>query len=360
MSLAIDLRLERGDFSLAAEFASEGKLTVLFGRSGSGKTTLINLIAGLLRPDEGKVTIDGQPLVDTERRLFVPVHRRRIGYVFQEGRLFPHMTVRRNLLYGHWFTPQGERQGKLDDIVELLGIGALLDRHPASLSGGEKQRVAIGRALLASPRILLMDEPLASLDEARKAEILPFIERLRDESGIPIVYVSHSVAEVVRLATTVVMLAQGRVVASGSVPEVMGRADVAAITGRAETGAVLETRVSAHDVRYGLTTLSSAAGTIRVPYANLRLGTTVRVQILSRDVMIGLQPPTGLSALNVLSGTIAEIEAIGDGGIVDLRLDCNGQSVLAQLTRYALDRLGLKVGQPVYAIIKSVSFASRA
>jgi molybdate transport system ATP-binding protein len=359
MSLEIDIRHRLGAFTLAARFASEGRLTVLFGRSGSGKTTLVNMIAGLLRPDLGHVAVDGQPLVDTQRRLFVPVHRRRVGYVFQEGRLFPHLAVRHNLTYGRWFTPRGEHHGKFDDVVDLLGLGHLLERYPATLSGGEKQRVAIGRALLASPRILLMDEPLASLDDARKAEILPYIERLRDELGIPIVYVTHAVAEAVRLATTVAVLSEGEVIATGSVAEVMGRADVAAITGRGETGAVLDMRVAAHDVTYGLTTLTAPAGEIRVPYADLRLGTVVRVQILARDVMIGLQPPTGLSALNVLSGTIVEIGA-PNGPIVDLRLDCHGQLVLAQLTRYTIDRLGLTVGRPVYAIVKSVSFASRA
>ena len=360
MSLEIDIQHKLGDFTLAARFSSAGRLTALFGRSGSGKTTLVNVIAGLLRPDRGQVSVEGQALVDTARRLFVPAYRRRVGYVFQEGRLFPHLTVRRNLEYGRWFAPRAERHGELADVVDLLGLGALLERHPASLSGGEKQRVAIGRALLASPRILLMDEPLASLDDARKAEILPYIERLRDGLGIPIVYVSHSVSEVVRLATTVVVLSDGQVVASGSVAEVMARPEVAAITGRAETGAVLEMRVAAHDLTYGLTRLASPAGEVRVPYTdNLRLGAAVRVQILARDVMIGLQPPVGLSALNVLSGRISDI-AKSDTSIVDLRIDCNGQVVLAQLTRYAVDKLGLRVGQPVHAVVKSVSFSGRS
>ena len=360
MTIAIDVRLQRGDFALEAQFVSEGRLTALFGRSGSGKTTIVNLIAGLLRPDAGSVTVDGQTLVDTARRQFVPPHRRRIGYVFQEGRLFPHLTVRQNLLYGRWFAPRGEEPASLESVVELLDIGALLTRKPATLSGGEKQRVAIGRALLASPRLLLMDEPFASLDEARKAEILPFVERLRDELGLPIVYVSHSVAETVRLATTVVAMAQGRVVASGSPAQVMSHPEVTAITGRGESGAVLDMRVAAHDITYGLTTLVSAAGEVRVPYAKLRLGTPIRVQILARDVMIATQPPTGLSALNVLSGTIVHMTMGNGGGIVDLRLDCHGQIVLAQLTRYSLEKLALTVGAPVYAVIKSVSFASRA
>src|SRR6266545_2669134 len=198
-----------GSFVLDAAFESAGGLTALFGRSGTGKTSLINAIAGLLRPERGRIVVDGEVLTDTERGVFVSARRRRIGYVFQEGRLFPHLTVRQNLLYGRWFSPKdGSPAGEVDQIVDLLGIGALLQRRPANLSGGEKQRVAIGRALLASPKLLLMDEPLASLDEARKAEILPYIERLRDETKIPIVYVSHSVAEVARLASTIVLLSE--------------------------------------------------------------------------------------------------------------------------------------------------------
>src|SRR5262247_2339679 len=177
MSLEVDVTHRFGSFLLEARFVSEGRLTAFFGRSGSGKTSLVNIIAGIVRPDRGRIVLDDTVLVDTERRLFVPKYRRRVGYVFQEGRLFPHLTVRQNLLFGRWFVPKGERSVALDTVVDLLGIERLLDRHPNALSGGEKQRVAIGRALLTSPRVLLMDEPLASLDEMRKAEILPFIER---------------------------------------------------------------------------------------------------------------------------------------------------------------------------------------
>jgi molybdate transport system ATP-binding protein len=206
MSLAIDICHRLGSFVLDARFEASGGLVALFGRSGSGKTSIINIVAGLIRPDRARVAIDGTVLVDTERGMFVPRHRRRIGYVFQEGRLFPHLTVRQNLLYGRWFAPQAAGRGDhLEGVVDLLGIGSLLERRPGRLSGGEKQRVAIGRALLANPRLLLMDEPLASLDEARKAEILHYIERVRDESKVPIVYVSHSIAEVARLAMTVVL-----------------------------------------------------------------------------------------------------------------------------------------------------------
>ncbi len=355
--LEVAVQHRQGEFKLDASFAAGAGLTALFGRSGSGKTTLVNVIAGLVKPQAGRVTVDGETLVDRARGLFVPPHRRRVGYVFQEGRLFPHMTVRQNLRYGRWFTPSSERRAKEADVIDMLGIGALLQRHPQSLSGGEKQRVAIGRALLASPRILLMDEPLAALDEARKAEILPYIERLRDEAGLPIVYVSHAVAEVVRLATTVVAMENGRVTASGPASEVMSRLDLAPI-GRAEAGAILEAQVRQPDDGYGLTLLATLAGDLRVPRLPLDAGARIRVQILARDVMIALEPPKNVSALNMLQGMIAEIGETA-GASINLRLDCAGVPVLAQITRRSLETLDLKVGQRVTAVIKSVTFAGR-
>jgi molybdate transport system ATP-binding protein len=227
MTLSINVQHRVGDFAVDASFETEGHLVALFGRSGAGKTTLVNVIAGLIVPNRGRVVVDGTTLVDTDRGIFVPKHRRRIGYVFQEGRLFPHLTVRQNLLFGRFFTPRGERYGSLGHVVDLLGLAPLLDRRPGSLSGGEKQRVALGRALVRSPRLLLMDEPLASLDDARKAEILPYIETLRDEVRVPIVYVSHAVSEVMRLASTVVVLRAGRVTGVGPAAEVMRRASFA-------------------------------------------------------------------------------------------------------------------------------------
>ena len=348
-----------GEFSLDAAFDSPGGLTAIFGRSGAGKTSLINAIAGLFRPERARIVIDGEVLTDTGRGIFVPARRRRIGYVFQEGRLFPHLTVRQNLLYGRWFAPRTDRPGDVDAIVDLLGVGPLLARRPASLSGGEKQRVAIGRALLSDPRLLVMDEPLASLDEARKAEILPYIERLRDQVGVPIVYVSHAVAEVTRLATTMVVLNEGRVAAAGPTAAIMGRIDLFPLTGRAEAGAILATRVAEHDLTFGLTTLRAAAGILRVPRLDLPLGAALRVRIRARDVMIGLAPPVGLSALNVLPGTVAEIGQ-AHGPIIDIRLDCGGEPLIARLTRRSVESLGLAPGRPVYAVIKSIAFDHHA
>ena len=241
--LEVDIEHRLGAFELDIHFRSGRGLTALFGRSGAGKTSVVNAIAGLVRPERGRIVVDGAVLLDTERGIGAPVHRRRVGYVFQEGRLFPHLTVRQNLLFGRWFAPGFAPAAQLDDVVDLLGIGALLDRRPGRLSGGEKQRVAIGRALLAAPRLLLMDEPLASLDARRKDEILPYIERLRDQAGVPIVYVSHAIAEVTRLASTIVLISDGRVRAVGPLQEVMGRAELYPMAGRFEAGAVLAVSV---------------------------------------------------------------------------------------------------------------------
>ena len=361
LSVAVEHSL--GDFTLDAAFDSGGGLTALFGRSGSGKTSLVNVIAGLIRPARGRIVVDGAVLTDTVAGVFLPARRRHIGYVFQEGRLFPHLTVRQNLLYGRWFASSRRRRagraGEVEHVVELLGIADLLGRRPANLSGGEKQRVAIGRALLARPRLLVMDEPLASLDEARKAEILPYIERLRDEFAEPIVYVSHAIAEVTRLATTMVVMSEGRVAAVGPTAAIMGRIDLFPLTGRAEAGAILNTRVAEHDIRFGLTTLRAAAGDLRVPYVDMRLGTQLRVRIRARDVMIALEPPHGLSALNILPGMVAEIGA-ADGPIVEIRLDCAGEPLIARLTRRSVEALGLEPGRPVYAVIKSIAFDHHA
>jgi molybdate transport system ATP-binding protein len=354
MSLAVDVTHRLGSFELAARFVSEGQLTAFFGRSGSGKTSLVNIIAGVVRPDRGRIVLDGRILVDTEQGIFVAKHRRRVGYVFQEGRLFPHLTVRQNLLFGRWFTPAKERSISLDQVIGLLGIGHLLERRPGALSGGEKQRVAIGRALLTSPRLLLLDEPLASLDESRKEEILPFIERLRDEAHVPIVYVSHSLPEVTRLATTVVMFLDGRIIGVGPPTEALERAHLVLPHLAAETGALIEAVIAAHDKTFGLTTLKSAAGILLAPGLDLPVGTPIRVRIRARDVIIATKLPEGLSALNVLAGRIAALKETADG-LVEVGLDCGGVHLAARLTRKSVDMLGLEIGREVHAVIKSVA-----
>jgi molybdate transport system ATP-binding protein len=354
MSLSVDVAHRFGSFSLQAHFVSEGRLTAFFGRSGAGKTSLINIIAGIARPQRGRIVLDDRTLVDTEQGIFVPRYRRRVGYVFQEGRLFPHLTVRQNLLFGRWFTPKPERQIMLDQVLDLLGIAHLLDRRPGALSGGEKQRVAIGRALLTSPRLLLLDEPLASLDETRKEDILPFIERLRDEAGVPIVYVSHSLAEVARLATTVVVIEDGRILAVGPPTDVLGRRELMASHSTAETGALIEAVVAEHDQSFGLTALRSAAGSLLAPRLDLPIGTPVRLRIRARDVMIATSRPDGLSALNVLPGRVVTLDE-ADASLVEVGLDCGGVRLTARLTRRSVDALGLEPGREVYAVIKSVA-----
>ncbi|MBL8576420.1 MAG: molybdenum ABC transporter ATP-binding protein [Mesorhizobium sp.] len=355
MSLSVALRHRLGDFRLDVAFESNGRLTALFGPSGSGKTSLVNLLGGLLRPDEGRIVADDRVLVDTSTGIFVPKHKRRIGYVFQDARLFPHMTVSQNLRYGRFFVPNAERYSDLDGVVDLLGIGHLLDRKPGSLSGGEKQRVAIGRALLASPRLILMDEPLASLDDNRKAEIMPYIERLRDETKIPIVYVSHSLGEVARLATDIVVLDAGKVAVSGPAPDVLRRLDLLPAEERSEGGVVLDMRVAGYDATFGMTALTSAAGEIQVTGLDAKPGTMARIRIRARDVIVATERPKGLSALNILPGNVASIRT-GADPFADVLIDCNGQHVAARITRQSSDALGLQPGLPVFAIIKSVTF----
>jgi molybdate transport system ATP-binding protein len=355
MSLRVDIRHRLGAFSLDAAFETNGRLTALFGPSGSGKTSLANVIGGLLRPDRGKIVADGRVLVDTAAHLFVPRHKRRIGYVFQDARLFPHMTVGQNLRYGRFFTPASERYGDMDGVVDLLGIGHLLDRKPGLLSGGEKQRVAFGRALLASPRLILMDEPLASLDDRRKAEIMPYIERLRDETKIPIVYVSHSVAEVARLATDMVVLDRGKVAASGPTSELLQRLDLLPAEERGEGGAVLEMRVAGRNEAFGMSTLVSPAGEVHIVGLEAEPGSTVRVRIRARDVMVATERPRGLSALNILAGRIIGVSA-ANGLFADVLIDCNGEVITARITRQSAEMLRLTRGLDIFAVIKSVTF----
>jgi molybdate transport system ATP-binding protein len=354
MSLYIDVELARPGFDLSVRFTGSAGVTALFGRSGAGKTTVTALLTGHVRPDRGRISLGGRVLVDTEASIFVPPHRRRIGTVFQDGRLFPHLSVRSNLLYGSWFNRTADR-GRLDEIVALLGIEPLLARYPGRLSGGEKQRVAIGRALLAAPELLVLDEPLAALDAARKEEILPYLERLRDGLKLPMVYVSHALDEVVRLADTLVLLERGTVRAAGPIGEVMSRLDLGTGTGRTEAGAVIEAEVSAIDAGYGLATLAFAGGSLRVPAAGLAAGEALRLHIRARDVAIALDPPERLSILNALPATITEMAAT-DEGAVELRLAVGPSLLVARITRLSAETLRLERGQAVQALIKSVAF----
>lgn len=354
MTLAVALQQRHGAFSLDVDFRSDGRLTALFGPSGSGKSTVVNLIAGLVRPDKGRIEIGDKVLVDTAARVFMPAHKRRIGYVFQDSRLFPHLNVSQNLRYGRWFTPAPQRYADFDGVIDMLGIGHLLERRPAMLSGGEKSRVAIGRALLASPRLILMDEPFASLDDARKAEIFPYLERLRDESGIPIVYVSHSIAEVARLATDIIVLSEGRVSASGAPAAILAQPAVMPATERDEAGALIDLVMTNPDDGFGLSLLTSSGGEWRLPRVDAQPGARLRVRVRARDVMLATSRPDGVSALNVLSGTITEIAEVGPTEVV-VTIKAGDDVLAARITQRSAKQLALAPGGTVYALIKSVT-----
>lgn len=352
--LAVRLNHGFGGFTLDAAFEAPQGITVLFGRSGSGKTTIVNAVAGLLRPEAGRIVVGDLVLSDSAARLWLPPHKRRIGYIFQEGRLFPHLSVRQNLRYGAWFAPRGAPREDMGRVVEMLGIGPLLDRRPGALSGGEKQRVAIGRALLSAPRLILADEPLAALDEARKAEILPYFERLRDEVAVPILYVSHSASEVARLATTVVALEAGRVIAQGPATEVMGNPAVLP-AGAREAGAMLTARIARHHDD-GLTELDAGGVPLFLPRLSRAVGAEVRVRVAAHDVILSRGRPEGLSALNILPGVIREIRP-GDGPGAIVALDTPAGRLLARITRRSAQTLGLSPGASIHAVVKTVAVA---
>ncbi|MDE4134834.1 molybdenum ABC transporter ATP-binding protein [Phaeobacter sp. QD34_3] len=352
--LSVEVKHARDGFNLDVAFEAPPGITVLFGRSGSGKTTVVNAVAGLLRPDAGRVALKHRVLCDTKNGVCLPPNRRRIGYVFQEGRLFPHLTVRQNLLFGRWFAPRNAPRAELERIVDMLGIGPLLDRRPGGLSGGEKQRVAIGRALLSAPDMILADEPLAALDEARKAEILPYFERLRDETGVPVLYVSHSAAEVARLATTVVVLQDGKTVKQGPAAEILSDPTVMPAGVRA-VGALLETRVTAHHAD-GLSELDAGGIALFLPRIPQAPGERVRVRIAAHEVILSRQKPTGLSALNILPGTIEQIRT-GEGPGAMVSLATPAGRILARVTKRSAQALDLQEGGSCYAVVKSVAIA---
>ncbi|MBT3702747.1 MAG: molybdenum ABC transporter ATP-binding protein [Alphaproteobacteria bacterium] len=359
--LVVDIQKQLGDMQIEARFESDvGGITALHGRSGSGKTSIVNMIAGLAKPDKGRIALGEHVLFDSTKGIDLPPQSRRVGYVFQEDRLFPHMTVRRNLLYGATRATTSDSILNFDDVVEMLGVASLLDRQPHHLSGGEKQRVAIGRALLSGPEVVLMDEPLVNLDLERRGEILPFIEKLRDATGIPVIYVSHATEEVIRLADTVVMIADGKTVASGPLEEVMSRLDLRPLTGRYEAGAVLNVRVGNHDNDDSLSSLNFSGGTLLVPQVEAPAGHDLRVRVRARDVSIALTPPHGISILNVFPGRILEMAETGTAQM-DVLIDiaASGSAdpcpLWARITRRSAADLNLEPGLIVHALIKAVA-----
>jgi molybdate transport system ATP-binding protein len=356
--LSVSVKKRYGSFELDAAFTVDGpQITALFGRSGAGKSSIVRMIAGLDRPDHGHVILAARTLFDHTRGISLPSFRRRIGLVFQDSRLLPHFNVRGNLTFGLKRTPPAERFIGFDQVVDLLGIEELLQRRPATLSGGEQQRVAIGRALLSSPHLLLMDEPLASLDGARKAELLPFIARLAEQFRVPVLYVSHAPEEILRIAGQMVLLEDGRVVACGSVEAVMSRPEFAAAAGSRSRITILPATVAAHHPQHQTSQLAFAGGMIAVPYLDLPLGCPVRARIAADQVIIALAPVAGLSVRNQLPARV--ISLTKNGGLVDVLLDI-GCPLHAELTVDACQDLRLVADMAVMALIKSAAIHGSA
>jgi molybdate transport system ATP-binding protein len=335
----------------------DAKICWPFGRSGCGKTTAVDLIAGLRRPDAGRIDIDGTTLLDTARHLHVPAQRRRVGYVFQDGRLFPHFDVRGNLDYGRRRAPRAPARIGFDDVVTLLGLGALLERRPGQLSGGEKQRVALGRALLAQPRLLLLDEPLAALDQARREEVLPYLERLRDQLSLPMLLVTHDFDEVLRLATHVVLMDRGRLLAQGAPSAISLAPELRAIVGPEAIGAVIDGHVDAVDEGSGLARVGVGGGVLNIEADGLRTGQPVRLQLLARDLILATERPHGLSVRNALAGTVAALEADGPHATL-VRVDTGGTVVIVRVTAQAVSELALRPDLPVWVLVKAVTLRS--
>ncbi len=344
----ISVRVQKalGGFRLDVDFEAPAGVTVLFGKSGSGKTSVVNAVAGLLRPDAGRIAVGARVLFDSGAGIDRPVHRRHVGYVFQDARLFPHLTVAGNLRYG------GDTDA--EKVIALLGLEGLLTRRPAALSGGERQRVALGRALMSNPAILLMDEPLAALDADRKALILPYLERLRDEFALPILYVTHDVAEAARLGSTMVLLDNGRVARSGPLGEVLADPAAGRTLSQRDAGAVLPGRVEGAEDEDGLVRVSTPAGDLVLPGQGMLPGTLLRLRIPAQDIMLSDRRPEGLSALNVLPARVLSVTG-AEAGRVDIELAAGEARLLARLTRRSARRLDLRPGAQVHAVVKATA-----
>lgn len=342
-------------FALDVDLHLPGRgVTALFGHSGSGKTTCLRCVAGLEQAGIGLLEVNGECWQDSAAGVFVPTHKRPLGYVFQEASLFPHLSVRRNLEFGMKRVASSTRKVSWGQAVDLLGIGHLLERMPDNLSGGERQRVGMARALLTSPRLLLMDEPLAALDLKRKQEILPYLERLHDELDIPVLYVSHSPDEVARLADHVVLLDQGRVVAQGGLVETLARLDLpTAFT--EDAGVVVEAVVGDHDDQYHLTRLDFEGGSVLVARRPEAFGQRLRFRVHARDVSLARVPAERSSITNVLSAVVMEVVDADTPAHVLVRLDASGTPLLARITRRSADQLAVSTGERLWAQIKTVA-----
>jgi molybdate transport system ATP-binding protein len=354
LMLTVAAEKQRGAFALRVHFELPTPgVVALFGRSGCGKSSLVNIIAGLLAPDAGSIALDDFVLLDTDRGINVPPERRRIGYVFQDARLFPHLSVAANLRYAQK-RAVGAPYVSLDAVTGLLDLASLMDRRTHQLSGGERQRVAIGRALLTQPRLLLLDEPLAALDGARREEVLPYLGTLRDQLAIPMVYVTHDFDDVLRLATHIVLMEAGSVIAQGAVGEMSLDPHLRAIIGPDEVGAIIDGLVLGIDSGANLTKVRVGHGELYVQTMGLAAGTALRVQLLARDIIVSTQIPQHLSVRNSLAGVVTSIH--GDDLDSDLvTIDIGAAQIMARITKAATRDLSLRPGMKVWALVKSVS-----
>ena len=358
----VRLKLQYSGFALDVDLHLPGRgVTALYGHSGSGKTTCLRCIAGLEKAEHGFIKINDEVWQDSQQKLFVPPHKRALGYVFQEASLFPHLSVLANLQFGLKRIAKPQRRVDMAHATELLGIGHLLERHPHNLSGGERQRIGIARALLTSPRLLLMDEPLAALDSQRKNEILPYLQRLHDELDIPVLYVSHSQDEVARLADHIVLLSDGQALASGPIGETLARLDLPLALGD-DAGVVIEGRVSDYDASYQLLTLelpgasaTMGALSMRVAHSPLAIGHALRCKVQARDVSLSQQASEHSSILNRLPVTVISEMPADNTAHVLIKLDAGGTPLLARITRYSRDQLNIHPGQLLWAQIKAVA-----
>lgn len=357
--LTFRFRLSHGAFQVAlAHDMRLAGITALFGHSGSGKTTVLRVLAGLEAGADGHIAFDGDVWQsEAPERSFVPSHQRAVGYVFQDARLFPHLSVAGNLAFAESRSRARKSLTDFETVVGRLDLEPLLERRPESLSGGEQQRVAVARALLTRPRLLLMDEPLSALDTPRKAEILPYIARLPEQFGVPVIYVTHSVDEVAYLADEMIVLSKGRKVADGPVGETLARLDLGPATGRFEAGVVLEGTVARHDTEYRLTELSLGGSPIHVPMIDAGAGARVRLRVRARDVILATQRPEQVSSRNILEGTILEVVEEADTPFAETLVEIPGGLIRARLTRRSVADLGLAPGVPVFALVKSISLA---
>lgn len=349
----LQLRHQFNAASLDVHVRSDARVLALFGPSGAGKTSLIKALEGSFAPQFAILKVAGETLLDTTQSIRVPTHRRRLGVIYQDARLFPHMTVTRNLRYAEQFGRAKKLNSAFEEVIDLLGLERVLHQRPATLSGGEAQRVAIGRAILSQPRALLLDEPLAAIDQARREEIIPYLLRLKRELSLPMILISHDLNDVVRLVDDVALIDEGRVVKQGALAAVLANPELSQFFGPSQTGAVINGHVVAHHPD-GITEIATSAGSAMLTQIETKVGADVRMRVLAKDVMIAREKPIGLSALNIWHGFIVSITPAGARGVV-VDLKCGSDHVLAFVTNRSLQALALEVGATCWLVVKSLS-----